>query len=143
MKFKHAMVAVACLVLPVGLLLVMDPTRVSESVGLEQSPQLVRACARYEIAKLDLVRTNGGQVMGIGLLAVFVRSVHDRVARRRILSGMLAAVIVGLLVSLRGLMDANATGLIWAPVALQGLLVAVLLAGLYGQRGPTGKSAAS
>lgn len=136
MKYKHAMVAVACLLVPVGLLLLLDPARVSDSVGLPQSPELVRDCARYEAAKQGLVRVNGGHVLGVGVLALVLRPVIEHAARKRILIAMLSASSIGIVISLAGLVGGNTTGLIWIPVVLQGTIAALLAAGLYGLRGP-------
>lgn len=134
MNYRHTLLAVACLVLPVGLLLVLDPARVSDSVGLAQHPELARACSRYEDAKQELVRVNGGHVLGFGLFALFLRPMTDPRSRRLGMGGMLAVASLGLLISIHGLVDRNTTGLIWAPVALQTLLVSVLALGMHGLR---------
>jgi len=129
MKYDRVLLCISVILAPIGVLLVLDPAAISDAVGLRQSPGLEKACALYESAKQDLVRINGGHVLGIGVFSWILRSVQDPDSQKRVLQAMFASVLVGTMLSLRSIIGGNTTALIWVPVGIQALILGLLTSG--------------
>jgi hypothetical protein len=138
MKYERVFLCIAVILLPIGTLLAVDPAAISDVVGLRQMPYLEKACALYEAAKQDLVRLNGGHLMGIGVVSWILRGVQDSNSQRLVLKAFLASAFIGMACSLHALLGGNTTTLIWVPVGIQGLVIGLLVSGIWRLRQTSG-----